>query len=232
MDHVEMEEIHNSFMELSQPPLSSLGMRGDISMSHSIIVIKGYGKDNVFMHDDLLDKYFHSFTIHVQAIAPSERNLPYKLHGQLGVIKNVDHGHSLGKFWEMKYHSGCTPLAPNITHLLKSCEKTMKKNKWWGNHLLYNFLSQSGDIMCWFHIWDFDPPPVLHMKAYVSLVMTPYIDDVLILIVGMIGGRMQGFNVPIGSEILHVTYASFFREDIGKTMIATLDILFPYEASH
>ena len=65
MDHVEMEEIHNSLMELSQPPLSSWGMRGDLSMSHSICVSKAYGKDYVFMHNDLLNEYLHSFTIHV-----------------------------------------------------------------------------------------------------------------------------------------------------------------------
>ena len=77
MDHVEMEEIHNSLKELSQPPLSSLGMRGDLSMSHSISVIKVYGKDHVFMHNDLLDEYLHSFTIHVQAISPSGGTLHY-----------------------------------------------------------------------------------------------------------------------------------------------------------
>ena len=62
--------------------------------------------------------------------------------------------------------------------------------------------------MRWFHMWDYDPPPVLHMVAYVSLIMIPYIDDVLIIIVGMIGGMMHGLNVPIGSEILHIYYAS------------------------
>ena len=81
-------------------------------------------------------------------------------------------------------------------------------------------------------MWDYDPPPKFHMVAYVSLVMIPYIDDVLILIVGMIGGRIQGLNVPIGSEIFHVSYASCFMENIGKTMIYTLDLLFPYEVSH
>ena len=55
MDHVEMEEIHNSLKELSQPPLSSLGMRGDLSMSHSISMMKVYGKDHVLMHNDLFD---------------------------------------------------------------------------------------------------------------------------------------------------------------------------------
>ena len=74
MDNVEMEEIHNSLMELSQPPLSSLGMRGYLSMIHSIGVRNVYGKDHVFMHNDLHDEYFHSFTIHVQAIFPDRKS--------------------------------------------------------------------------------------------------------------------------------------------------------------
>ena len=65
MDHVEMGEIHNCTKELSQPPLSSLGMRWDLSMSHSISVRKVNGKDCLFMHNDLFDEYMHSFTIHV-----------------------------------------------------------------------------------------------------------------------------------------------------------------------
>ena len=81
-------------------------------------------------------------------------------------------------------------------------------------------------------MWDYDPPLVLHMEAYVSLVMIPYIDDALIIIVGMIGGRMQGLNVPIGSDILHVSYASFSKENIWKTMISTLDLLSPYRMIH
>ena len=53
MDHVEMEEIHNSLGELSQPSLSSLRMRMDLSMSHSICMSKTYGKGNVWLHNDL-----------------------------------------------------------------------------------------------------------------------------------------------------------------------------------
>ena len=71
MDHVEMEDIHKYLRDLSQPPLSSIGMRGDLSMRHSIRMMKVYGKDHVYMHNDLFDDYLHSFTIHVQAIAPS-----------------------------------------------------------------------------------------------------------------------------------------------------------------
>ena len=81
-------------------------------------------------------------------------------------------------------------------------------------------------------MWDYDPPPILHMESYVSLVLIPYINDVLIIILGMIGGRMQGFNIPIRRDILHVSYASCFKENIGQTMIATLDLFLPYEVSH
>ena len=86
--------------------------------------------------------------------------------------------------------------------------------------------------MNWFHIWDYDPPPLLHMAAYVSLVLIPYIDDVFILIIGMNEGRMQGLNMPFGRDILHVSYSSCFMEKIGQTMIATLDLFLPYEMSH
>ena len=81
-------------------------------------------------------------------------------------------------------------------------------------------------------MWDYDPPPLLHMAAYIYLVLIPYIDDVLILIVVMIGGRMGGLNMPFGREILHVSYTSCFRENIGQTIIATLDLLLSCGMSH
>ena len=43
---------------------------------------------------------------------------------------------------------------------------------------------------------------------------------------------MQVLDVPFGREILHVSYASCFRENIGKTMIASLDLLLPCGMSH
>ena len=58
MNYLEMEERHKYLIELSWPPLSSLGMRGDPYMSHSTSLIKVYGKDHVFVHNDLLYEYF------------------------------------------------------------------------------------------------------------------------------------------------------------------------------
>jgi len=232
MDHMDMEEIHKYLMELSKTPLFSMGMRGDLPMDHSICVKKAYGKDNVCMHNDLLNEYFHSFTIHVQAIDPNGSILPYKIHGQLGAIKCVEHGYSLGGYREMIYHSECTPKAPNITHLLKTCENNMEASKWWGNHLPYHYLRKSGDKLRWFHMWDYDPPPLLHMEDYIYLVLIPYIDDVLIHFMGMIGGGMKVLDVPFWRYIVHVSYASCFRENIGKTMIASLGLLLPCGTSH
>ena len=106
----------------------------------------------------------------------------------------------------MLYHYECTRKEPKISHLFSHCEKTWETSKWWGNHLPYHYLMQSGDILHWFHMWDYDPPPLLHMVVYVSLVLIPYIDDVLIIFMGMIGGRMEGLDVPFGRDILHVYY--------------------------
>ena len=86
--------------------------------------------------------------------------------------------------------------------------------------------------MRWFHMWDYDNPTLLHMETYIYLVLIPYIDDVIILIVGMIGGRMGGLNMPIEREILHVSYASCFREDIGRTTISSLGLFLPCGMSH
>ena len=65
-----------------------------------------------------------------------------------------------------------------------------------------------------------------------SLILIPYVDDVLIIVVGMIGGMTHGLDVPIGNEILHISYSSCFRENIGKYVIATLYLLFHYGMSH
>ena len=48
----------------------------------------------------------------------------------------------------------------------------------------------------------------------------------------MIGGRIEGLDVPFGREILHVHYATCFRENIGQNMIATLEISLACGMSH
>ena len=74
-------------------------------------------------------------------------------------------------------------------------------------------------------MWDYDPPPFLHMVVFVSLVLIPYSDDVLIIIMGMNGGRMGGLSMPFGRKILHVFYASFFKDNIGLLRLQQYDEL-------
>ena len=60
------------------------------------------------------------------------------------------------------------------------------------------------------------------------LVLIPYIDDVLIIFMGMFGGSMGGIYVPYGRENIHVHYSTCFRENIGKTMFVSFEFLSHY----
>ena len=43
---------------------------------------------------------------------------------------------------------------------------------------------------------------------------------------------MEGLDVPFGREILHVHYATCLRENLGKTMIVSLDLFLPCGMNH
>ena len=70
------------------------------------------------------------------------------------------------------------------------------------------------------------------MAVNITLTMIPYVDDVLIIVVGMVGDTTHGVDFLIRDDILHISYALYFRDNIGPSMIATLDLLFPYAMSH
>ena len=81
-------------------------------------------------------------------------------------------------------------------------------------------------------MWDYDPPP--HAQIYVCLyvVFLPYMDDVLVLYMGLYGGRMGGMYVSHGRENLHVSSATCFRESIGSTMFVSFKLLSPCGMDH
>ena len=68
------------------------------------------------------------------------------------------------------------------------------------------------------------------MAASMTLIVIPYVDDVLIIVGDMIGGMTHWLDVSIGNETSH-TY-SCFRRIMGHYMAATIYHLFPYEVSH
>ena len=75
-------------------------------------------------------------------------------------------------------------------------------------------------------MWELDPPP--HAQISVCLyVLLSYIDDVIVLFMGMFGVRMRNICVPYGMETLYVPYDTCFRESIGAKMFVSYDFLTP-----
>ena len=123
MDHVEMEEIHNSWEELAQPPLFPLRIRGDSSMSHSICMDKTYGKGIICLHNDLYNVYVQPLTIYVQDISQGRGILPSRLHCLPEAIRSIGDGHSLGGLGEIVSFAEHAHFAPYPIHFLQSCEE-------------------------------------------------------------------------------------------------------------
>ena len=100
MDQMEMEERHDSLRELAQPPLSTLRMRGDLFMSHSICMSRRYGKGlHYVLHDYLYNVCMHPLTMLIQDDAPRRSIFFSRPHGLDGAMSMID-GHSLGGLGE------------------------------------------------------------------------------------------------------------------------------------
>ena len=76
-------------------------------------------------------------------------------------------------------------------------------------------------------MWDYDPPPCEHISVCLYIVLIPYIDDVLVIFMGMYGVRREGMHVPYGMNTLPILSVLYFREGIRKTMVVSCDSLFP-----
>ena len=86
---------------------------------------------------------------------------------------------------------------------------------------------QAGDSLRWFHMWDYDPPPYVHLDVCLYIVLLPYIDDMLVLFMGIYGGRMGSMHVPNELKDIHVSCVIYFRGDIRQPMGVSHEILFP-----
>ena len=69
------------------------------------------------------------------------------------------------------------------------------------------------------------------MAASMTLILIPYVDDVLIFVGNMIGGKAHWLDVSMGNEVSHTFYASCFKGSMGDYIAATVDHLFLYEVS-
>ena len=106
-------------------------------MSHSICMRKTYGKDIVWLHNDL---YVRSLTICVQDIAEGGIIFPSRLHGLLEAISSFGDGHSLEGLGEITSFAEHAYFAPYTIHFLQTCEEIGAAIKWLGNHTSCHFL--------------------------------------------------------------------------------------------
>ena len=72
MDHLLVEEEHNSWEELSLPPPYSLSVRGSSSMSYLADLKQVYDKHCIAKPHDVFIIYFHFLNTHVEVLAPRE----------------------------------------------------------------------------------------------------------------------------------------------------------------
>ena len=126
------------------------------------------------------------------------------------------------------FHDGCFPKEQNISHTFSYSEMAWAASKWWENHLPHLSLMQEGDALCWFYMLDYEPPPYVHLFVFLDIILLPYIDDMLVLFMGMNGGRREGIHVPYGMTVLPILSIFYFREGIGQTMVVSCDSLFPW----
>ena len=64
-------------------------------------------------------------------------------------------------------------------------------------------------------MWDYDPPPYAEIFFCMYVVLIPYIDDVLVIFMGMYEGRMGEMYVPHGMETIYVSYATCLGRALG-----------------
>ena len=160
-------------------------------------------------------------------MAPKRSVVPYESYGKIWATENSELGHSPAMQMEIPFQDGYFPKAPNIYHTFNHSEIACAESKWWGNHLPYLDLMHAGDALHWYHMWDYDPPPHAQISVCLYVVFLPYIDDMLVLFMGLYGGRMGSMYVPHGMDTLYVYYATCFRESIGSTMFVSFKFLTP-----
>ena len=130
-----------------------------------------------------------------------------------------------------KMHSSwCDSSIATIIHLLQAWKKDEAAKKCWGKHFSYHILWQLGVKLCWLHMRDHCPSPLLHMAAIMTLIVIPYVDDVLIVVGDMIGGMTHWLDVCIGNETFHTS--SCFKGSMVHYMTATLHHLFLHGEIH
>ena len=69
---------------------------------------------------------------------------------------------------------------------------------------------QDEDALRYYLVGELDPPPYTQISVILYALLFPYMDDVIVLFMGMYGGRLGSIAVPYGMETLYVPYDTCF----------------------
>ena len=86
---------------------------------------------------------------------------------------------------------------------------------------------QVGDTLRWHPMWDFRPPPHSQIFVCIYVIMLPYFDDIVVLLMGLYGEGMGNLYVPHGIEPLYLPHATCFRKSIAPTMFISVEFFTP-----
>ena len=64
------------------------------------------------------------------------------------------------------------------------------------------------------------------------MILLPYIDDILVLFMGMYGKKLSSVHVPHGMELYHVLHDTCFKCDIGSPMFISVEFYTPEGANY
>ena len=127
---------------------------------HNSMCMRGiFGEEFDHVKQVSFSHFSYPFTMFMQAMTPRRSDVSCKSHGKHWATKISKFGHSLDVQRDIFFHDGCFPKEPNISHTFSHSEISWVASKWWGNHLSYLDLMQVGYALCWYHMWDYDPPP-------------------------------------------------------------------------
>ena len=76
-------------------------------------------------------------------------------------------------------------------------------------------------------MWDFDPPPQVKISVCIYVVLLPYLDDIVVLFMGLYGQKMGNLYVPHGLELLPLLHDTCLRCSIASTMFISVEFFTP-----
>ena len=156
-------------------------------MPNSMCVGDLHGKESDLMEHVYFSDLTHSLTICMQAMAPTRSDITFRSHGIDEANKDSKSGHSLEVQREILYHDGCFPKEPNLGITFSHVKVTHVAKMWWEYHLPHSDLLKTRSALHWYLMWDCDPPPQVQISVCIYVIFLPYIDDILVLFMGLYG---------------------------------------------